>query len=107
MSSAGKGSGRRDNFKAFNNAAYWDKQPGATPPACPERADGGKHTASGAHELNAADLDIVQVSCDCGNTFDIPWDCTFFMDTMRCGQCDSMGCFSVTADPSPNKKGIE
>ena len=44
--SAGKGSGRRDNFKAFNQSAYWDK-------ADPQQQPTAPRTASGGSELSA------------------------------------------------------
>ena len=49
-----------------------------------------------------ADLDLVQVACSCGNTFDLPFDCCFGMDRAICGQCHKKGQFEVVADPSPN-----
>lgn len=60
------------------------------------------------HELNEADLDIVQVACECGNTFDMPWDAVAFgalaSSSMQCGQCGESNKMNVVADPSPNKK---
>lgn len=59
-------------------------------------------------EPNDADNDIVQVACECGNTFDIPWDvCAFGLlntPNFNCGQCGKSECFKLIADPSPNKK---
>ena len=59
-------------------------------------------------EPNDADLDIIQVGCWCGNTFDVPWDVSAFgmLHGMHCGTCGCEGTIEVIADPSPNKEEI-
>lgn len=56
-------------------------------------------------ELNEQDLDIIQVQCECGHTFDVPWDVSAFgfLHSMICGYCCKEGKIKVIADPSPNK----
>lgn len=48
-------------------------------------------------EPNEADLDLVDVKCDCGNKFDMPWDAIAFggFEGMYCGQCGETGKFEV------------
>ena len=57
---------------------------------------------------NAADLDLVLIGCECGNQFDVPYDCVGMMnhENGSCGQCGESGKFSVISDPSPNKKEV-
>lgn len=57
-------------------------------------------------KLREADLDIVLVGCECGNQYDLPYDCIGFMNSEngQCGQCGESGKMSVIADPSPNKE---
>ena len=52
-------------------------------------------------EPNAADLDLITVGCECGNTFDIPWDAIAFggFEGMHCGQCGKAGKMKVLEDP--------
>lgn len=44
---------------------------------------------------NAADLDLVHVTCACGNTFDMPWDATMFLGDCFCGQCGKQGPYEI------------
>ena len=47
-------------------------------------------------EPNEADLDTVDIECECGNKFDMPRDCLMFgFDGMYCGQCGESGKFRV------------
>jgi len=57
---------------------------------------------------NEADFDIVLVGCECGNQYDIPWDCLMFLNDKNscCGQCGKSGKMKIIADPSPNKQKI-
>ena len=51
--------------------------------------------------LNEADLDIVTVKCDCGHTFDIPWDAMAFSgDQINCGKCGEAGKMRIIEDPA-------
>ena len=55
---------------------------------------------------NEADLDLVQVGCECGNEFDMPWDAVAFGglgERSFCGQCGEAGKMVVINDPTPNK----
>ena len=61
-----------------------------------------KHTDN-LKPVTGPDDDLVQVGCDCGNTFDIPWDCSMFLDSLDCGQCGKSGYIEVKADPSPSR----
>ena len=57
-------------------------------------------------KVNAADLDLVQIGCECGNLFDMPWDASRMGglgENSFCGQCGESGKMTVVADPSPNK----
>ena len=56
--------------------------------------------------MNAPDLDIVLVGCECGNQLAVPLDALRQIDIQmaRCGKCGKSGRMSVLADPSPNKK---
>jgi len=42
---------------------------------------------------NAADLDIIQIRCECGNQFDTPRDSLMFLNSKNsfCGQCGESG----------------
>ena len=47
---------------------------------------------------NAADLDVVQVQCKCGNTFEMDWDAVAFGGLGKntfCGQCGKEGNMKV------------
>ena len=58
-------------------------------------------------EPNEADLDLVQIGCECGNKFEMPWDAVAFGaldDNSHCGKCGESGLMEIIADPSPNKQ---
>jgi len=46
---------------------------------------------------NAADLDIIQIRCECGNQFDTPRDALMFLNVKNsfCGQCGKSGKMSL------------
>jgi len=51
-------------------------------------------------EPNEADLDLITVGCECGNTFEMPWDAMAFcgLEGMHCGQCGKAGNLDVIKD---------
>lgn len=52
---------------------------------------------------NEADMDRVTIGCECGNTFDIPFDVLTIgggFEGMYCGQCGEAGKMKVTSDPA-------
>ena len=59
--------------------------------------------------LNDADFNLVQIGCECGHKFDMPWDAMAFGglgENSFCGQCGESGKMQVVADPSPNKPNV-
>lgn len=46
---------------------------------------------------NAADLDLVTVQCECGNSYTTPWDTLMFLNDKYsfCGQCGESGKMKV------------
>lgn len=48
-------------------------------------------------ELNEADLDTVDIECECGNKFDMPRDALFALYDIHCGQCGEQGKMSVVS----------
>ena len=46
---------------------------------------------------NEADLDLIGVSCECGNEFEMPWDAVVLcgFECMYCGQCGETGKMKV------------
>lgn len=53
------------------------------------------------YELSEADLDLVTVKCDCGHTFEIPWDAMAFSgDKINCGGCGEAGKMQIIEDPA-------
>lgn len=56
-------------------------------------------------EPNEADLDVVQVGCECGNKFEMPWDAVAFGglgDNSYCGQCGKSGLMEVITGKDSN-----
>lgn len=52
-------------------------------------------------EPNEADLDLVTVGCECGNTFEMPWDAVAFGglgEGSFCGQCGESGKMTIVSD---------
>lgn len=46
---------------------------------------------------NSADLDLVQVRCECGNQYDTPRDTLMFLNSELsfCGKCEKSGMMKV------------
>lgn len=45
---------------------------------------------------NAADLDLVVMTCRCGNSVDMPWDAARMDNSnMQCGNCEQSGLFEI------------
>lgn len=69
-SSAGKGDGRRDNFKAFNQSPYWDKDKQDQSPASPDPEWWGYLHANGTVQCKRWFGDHADYTTDCeGNDF--------------------------------------
>lgn len=48
-------------------------------------------------EPNEADLDCVTISCECGNSFEMPRDAMFGLSDMHCGWCNEIGKWKLCA----------
>lgn len=45
------------------------------------------------------DEDVVNVTCLCGNSFEMPWDCLMYLRDTHCGQCGEVGKFKTKEIP--------
>jgi len=54
-------------------------------------------------EPNEADLDVVNIECECDNTFDMPRDALFAIDDLYCGKCCEQGKMSVKEVNQPHQ----
>lgn len=50
--------------------------------------------------MNDSKRPHIMIMCECGKAFDLPVDCTPYMEGMNCGECATEGKFKVQENKS-------